>query len=335
MGQPNTYQTNVGTSPTAVATSPGGCLTIFNLGTQEVFFGGSSVSLDSGIPLPGVVGACLKLESCDDWYAISAVATRIAIIVGTPAGLFFLVPPSSGGTFDEISEVPKLHGVTGNPNVLAPGLGQLNTKFGSAQGGGFNGVYAPPVGSRPGYFEIGAASVVGGMAEGDDSTTTGLVQEFRCKIAMDSSGGMIFDNNCWIGLVPVFSITGIGPSTFFAVAPPTPFIGMKWRQDSDGANWQLYVSLDFTGLNFTKVDTGVPAVSGVVGTAGTFVDLRMVFRAGGTAIDFYVNGSFITTITSNIPPDTQGLCAVLYNESISRARLTGVQVQRVWFTSTV
>lgn len=98
MGQPNTYQVLVGTSPTAIATSPGGCITVFNLGTTDIFLGSSSVSLTNGIILPGTKGACLKLESCDDWYAIAASPALIAVIVGTPAGLFFLAASSGGSS---------------------------------------------------------------------------------------------------------------------------------------------------------------------------------------------------------------------------------------------
>lgn len=91
MGAPNTGQILIGTSPTPIVSNPGGCLTIINLSNTDIYLGGSGVSTSSGILLPGTKGATLKLETCDDWYGIVALGTaRVAFIVGTPAGLFFL-----------------------------------------------------------------------------------------------------------------------------------------------------------------------------------------------------------------------------------------------------
>lgn len=65
-----------------------------------------------------------------------------------------------------------------------------------------------------------------------------------------------------------------------------------------GANWQAHVR---SLTAFTTVDTGV----NVTANLNTWFDLKIV--ATSTSVAFYINGTLVTTITTNIPPTSQAL----------------------------
>lgn len=103
MGQnPITSQLAVNAvTPTPLASGGGGCMLLINLGSTDVWLGGSDVSPTKGILLVGTRGQPIKLSLCQDWYAIcggSDIAT-LAVALGDCKS-FFLdrpTPASTGG----------------------------------------------------------------------------------------------------------------------------------------------------------------------------------------------------------------------------------------------
>lgn len=89
--QLQTFQKTVpAAAPILLVPGGQGCFSVFNLGGVDVWLGSSVVTPTTGILLPGVKGACLKFESCDELWAVTAAGTQaVAVAVGVDVGLFF------------------------------------------------------------------------------------------------------------------------------------------------------------------------------------------------------------------------------------------------------
>lgn len=71
-------QVTVGTSPTLLVArrSPRGSVTVINLGTVDVWLGGSGVTATTGILLAGVKGQTVTLSTSAAVYAVVGTGTQ-------------------------------------------------------------------------------------------------------------------------------------------------------------------------------------------------------------------------------------------------------------------
>jgi hypothetical protein len=78
-----TSQATVGATATLIVAQRSGRDTVVveNTGTTAVYLGNSSVTVNSGLLLPGVVGASVALETTDAVYGIVASGTQVVCAV--------------------------------------------------------------------------------------------------------------------------------------------------------------------------------------------------------------------------------------------------------------
>ena len=87
--QLQTYQVSIGTAPTPIAIRPDGWVTVQNLGSNDVYLGGTGVSVTNGFLLPGTGGAvggashrAVRIKGNGDIYGVAAVSGSVCVAVG-------------------------------------------------------------------------------------------------------------------------------------------------------------------------------------------------------------------------------------------------------------
>ena len=145
--------------------------------------------------------------------------------------------------------------------------------------------------------------------EGDNCITPGTLNTFmvRCSTAIIA--------NChnWWGMVPHSQFSNfLSLSTPFI--PNCPVIAFRYAADQDGigGNIQCYCSTDST--NFTVVNTGIAA------STSTSIHIYQIITTGaGTVANFYIDGTKVATISTNVPSLGSNLSVLLSSIDITES----------------
>jgi hypothetical protein len=150
-------------------------------------------------------------------------------------------------------------------------------------------------------------------------TALGLTKSFKIRAAAFASSGLRY----WIVLSGVSEATLTGsPYNFSTNNPPANIIGFRYTSGTD-SYWTAYSGTDAT--HYTASASSV-----AVDTTGALHDfeIRTVQGTPGT-VYFYIDGTFVATISSNVPTATTFMAPFLYCESFG-STLEGIGCNLVY-----
>jgi hypothetical protein len=176
-------------------------------------------------------------------------------------------------------------------NVQKAGIGAAWTSTAAGIG------TVPPTAIQPQSVNnnAGDSSLINSSGISDLSTdlTTGILQDWFAKVALLGNTGARY----WVGatdLAPINQASGFNTDT-----PAANFIGFRY---STGTDTHIVAICQTDATHQMVVDTGIfPTFST---TPQVF---EMVPTASGTTINFYINGTLVATISSNVPANTTAM----------------------------
>lgn len=154
-----------------------------------------------------------------------------------------------------------------------------------------------------------ASTTTSGWSFGPASTQPRFLADTTYVI---KTGTDISDYRLWVGLVAA-SISGGD-----VAAGGSNIIGFNFSTTL-GPNW--FVRCDRNAVDGTIIDSGVAVAA----------DTRYVLRADGSTdgeVKFYINGTLVTTITSNIPLGSESMSLIATANSISGASRS-IRIRRI------
>lgn len=160
-----------------------------------------------------------------------------------------------------------------------------NFAFHTAVGGGTLGGFVS-ASNRPGVYQIGTSTSASG--EGSLLTYWGSVTSGSVVLG---GGTTTFETAIQI---PTLS-TGAQRFVLTIGLYATDAIYFQYQDNLNSGQWQLITTN--AGVTTTTNTTSAPV-------AGTWYDLRFVVNAAASSVEFFINGSSVGTITTNIPSGT-------------------------------
>lgn len=279
---------------------------------------GSTIGFGT-IATAGIADTAVTRAKLADATALSVIG-RSANSTGVPADI--AATGFSGGVLREANRVLGFGvmqlGLAWNPGDESVYFEEFRTNAigGWAQGSGSGGAAYSAAGSsgHPGVMRVSSGASSGGWVHaydsGDSMVLTGaaapnlFVWEACVQCLYDSTGTVMR-----LGLSDGRSGTG--------TAAPNNGVYFEYRKDTS-ANWRYCT---------TKAGTGTPTTSSTaVNLVGGWVKLRIEFD--GTTVTFYVNGTSIGTLTTNLP--TANIAPWFFCTQTTAAAFTAIDVDYVF-----
>lgn len=171
----------------------------------------------------------------------------------------------------------------------------------------FNAV-APTATSPKGLSSPGGVTASAGILDVQYNTTPGIVADFFTKIALIPSLAL----RAWFGLTDA---TNAGaPNTFFSDTPAANFYGFRYSTDVDTT---IKAICQTSASHQTVVDTGIAPVS------GTAYLLEIVPSNSGATMAFYINGTLVATISTNVPANSTPMATILVSDILDNLSSSG------------
>lgn len=99
---------------------------------------------------------------------------------------------------------------------------------------------------------------------------------------------------------------------------PTDGIYFEYDRATHGANWHAICRSNGTE---TATDTSTAVTTNLV-------NLKAIVNAGGTSVEFFIDGTSVATITTNIPTGTSRIMSSLAAQFVKTA---GTSTRRVYY----
>jgi hypothetical protein len=279
---------------------------------------GSTIGFGT-IATAGIADAAVTRAKLANSTALSLIG-RSANSAGVPADI--AATGFSGGVLREANRVVGFGvmqlGLAWNPGDESVYFEEFRTNAigGWAQGSGSGGGAYSSAGSsgHPGVMRVSSGASSGGFVHAYDSADSmvfagaaapGLMVWEACVQCLYDSTGTVMR----LGL----SDGRVGTGT----AAPNNGVYFEYRKDTS-ANWRYCT---------TKTGTGTPTTSSTaVNLVGGWIRLRIEFD--GTTVTFYVNGTSIGTLTTNLP--TANVAPWFFCTQTTAAAFTSIDVDYVF-----
>ncbi len=126
------------------------------------------------------------------------------------------------------------------------------------------------------------------------SSTLGILQEWFTKVEIQGTT----DSRYYFGLCDQTPISA--GAAFYSDTPAANFVGFRFSSTADGAN--ISAICQTSASNQTVVSTSIAALDNIV-------VLKMV--PSGGSVKFYINGTLVATISTNVPSNSLPLASIL------------------------
>jgi len=207
----------------------------------------------------------------------------------------------------------------GNINLQAGG-GTFQTTIGSTAAGVNNnsfgqganvGMDIQPIGNSALSVSRGPTATEGCFVPSQSSSSTqvgalidlvvnislGILKDWFAKVTVVGQ----VSSRYWMGISDVTQ-ANVG-NVLFSDTPAANFVGFLWSSSvGGGGNYKAVCQTDAT--HQTLVDTGVSLGVGD----------KLEFKSSGSSVLFYINGSLVATISTNVPSTSLGLSSVFTND---------------------
>jgi hypothetical protein len=162
---------------------------------------------------------------------------------------------------------------------------------------GYPAVILPPTATTPRGAQIQSSQLnqCAGIGDICANVTTGTLRDWFMKGAISGTTASRY----WIGCTDM-AMSSV-PTGFFTNTPAANFIGFRWSAGTD-SNYVAVCQTDAT--HQTVVDTGVAVVANAIHL------FEMVPQSGGTTIKFYIDGTLVATINTNVPSNTTPMASM-------------------------
>jgi hypothetical protein len=173
------------------------------------------------------------------------------------------------------------------PGAQNTNPGQINS--------GYPVVIVNPTATTPRGAKIQSSSLTAASGVGDQVNflTPGTVRDWFIKGAIDG----LVHSRYWVGMTDT-AFASI-PTTMNSDTPAANVIAFRWDSDTDSSNFKAVCQTDAT--HQTVVDTGVAVVVDAIHL------FEIVPQSGGTVMKFYIDGSLVATISTNVPAAGTGM----------------------------
>jgi hypothetical protein len=286
----------VGTAPALIVPQAAGreSVTIQNTGTTAVYLGNSSVTANTGILLPGVVGASVTLNTTDAIFGIAATGTQTVGVVeiggpGTPQVTPITLPVAPAAFWSSI----RLSTWSGNAFQAQRISDNVTQDF------GFRGNAWDIAGAdafAPGGWQFSKVYDQSGNANDLTQATAASQPSSNVAAAIGGARPVIYDGipgtNAKSMIIPAGLVLARNGYSMFMFHNPT----VSWDSDTF---WEFTLSTTVLSSLFT--DTVQPGLAinngGSVRTAGLFprtLPSAVGYTSGVAAQTFYMNGTSST-----------------------------------------
>jgi hypothetical protein len=203
----------------------------------------------------------------------------------------------AGGAFQNVIGCI-MAGVVGGSNIFSSGA-NLGMNMSSVNGNSRQVVTDGPTATEGtfGVYQSAQTTSASALMDGVPNISLGILKDWFCKITIIGRTSSRY----WNGITDC-STTNMG-ATFFSDTPAANFVGFRF---STGAGDTHYQAVCQTGSSAqTVVDTGV---------APTSVADKLEFKPSGGNVLFYINGTLVATISTNVPSNALGMATLLSND---------------------
>ena len=203
----------------------------------------------------------------------------------------------AGGAFQNVIGCI-MAGVLGGSNVFSSGA-NLGMNMSSVNGNSRQAVTDGPTATEGtfGVYQAAQTTSASALMDGVPNISLGILKDWFCKITII---GMT-SSRYWNGITDC-STTNMG-ATFFSDTPAANFVGFRFSTGAGDTNYQAVCQTGSS--NQTVVDTGV--------APGSVAD-KLEFKPSGGNVLFYINGTLVATISTNVPSNSLGMATLLSND---------------------
>jgi len=161
-------------------------------------------------------------------------------------------------------------------------------------------VQNPTATTPKGIQSPGGFSSSVGIIDQQLNITLGILTDWFARVSLIGLSASRY----WLGICD--ATTSSAQTVFFSNTPAANFVGFRYVVGTD-ADIMAVCQTDAT--HQTLVDTGV--------TAGPLDTFEIVPTASGTVITFYINGTLVATINTNVPSASTPLASIFAADSMS------------------
>ena len=203
----------------------------------------------------------------------------------------------AGGAFQNVIGCT-MAGVVGGSNIFSSGA-NLGMNMSSVNGNSRQSVTDGPTATEGtfGVYQSAQTTSASALMDGVPNISLGILKDWFCKITII---GMT-SSRYWNGITDC-STTNMG-ATFFSDTPAANFVGFRFSTGAGDTNYQAVCQTGSS--NQTVVDTGV--------APGSVAD-KLEFKPSGGNVLFYINGTLVATISTNVPSNALGMATLLSND---------------------
>jgi hypothetical protein len=201
--------------------------------------------------------------------------------VGLPARFLFVVGEAAG--FSQVGSVNAVH-CTGSQTGIQP----TATETAGVQEAG-NGSASTNV--------VAGCTQNEGAGLNSSGFTFGNIARYTARFKNNQTTNSRF----WVGLGDLNALADLSTATYASNAPPRFYCAFRLAAGTD-TTWKAICATDAT--HQTIVDTGI------VPTTASSTLFEIVPNAAMTSVGFFLNGTGVATITTNLPTNAQRPCPI-------------------------
>jgi hypothetical protein len=216
---------------------------------------------------------------------------------------------AGGGTFQNTIGSTAA-GVVGNSFSQGSNIGMALTPIGNSA----LGISSGPSATEGCFVPLQGSSSdqVGALIDVTFNISLGILKDWFCKVTLVGTTSSRY----WMGISDTTS-SNVG-NVLFSDTPAANFVGFLWSSSvGGGGNYNAVCQTDAT--HQTLVDTGVSLGVGD----------KLEFKSSGSSVLFYINGSLVATISTNVPSTSLGLSSVLTNDCDGNVEASNYQMN--WY----